>query len=121
MFPRGQKLPMCVTCAVAASGVRAKSTPQLSRRSIRAKHKAREQEVRVDEPAPLPAITNPVPAGWAFDEAEDLPGHGEPAARPGRTQRQGGETPRGEHADETSEMLSWLDSVYSTDGRTRPN
>lgn len=71
MFPRGQKLPMCVTCAVAASGVRAaKSTPTLSKRSIRARVKAREREMHVDDPAPLPEISNPVHAGWAFDEAE---------------------------------------------------
>lgn len=107
---------MCVTCAVAASGVRAaKSTPSLSKRSIRERANAREREIHDDDPAPLPEITNPVPAGWAFDEAEKLPEHHEPAERPGRSRRHGGETPRTTQAAETSEMLSWLDSVYTAE------
>ena len=116
VFPRGQKLPMCVTCAVSASGVRARSTPSLSKRQIRARQKARDRELHVDDPAPLPEIANPVPAGWAFDEAAELPRAHEPKVeRPGRSQRHGGETPPGSHAEETNEMLSWLDSVYSTE------
>ena len=71
--------------------------------------------MHVDDPAPLPEISNPVPAGWAFDEAEKLPEHQKPAERPGRSRRHGGETPRSPQAAETSEMLSWLDSVYTTE------
>jgi hypothetical protein len=111
VFPRGQKLPLCVTCAVIASGVRSKPNPALSKRAIRARAKARESELHVDDPAPLPEIANPVPAGWAFDEAEELPGARRDAERLPRATRRSAE--QDGHAGAPNEMLTWLDSVYT--------
>ena len=114
MFPRGQKLPLCVTCAVSASGVRVKHTPSISKRSAKSRARARDREMHQDDPAPLPEIANPVPAGWAFDEQDELPvTRASGPERPPKASRRG-DSAKGD-ADEPNEMLSWLDSVYSTE------
>jgi hypothetical protein len=72
VFPRGQKLPLCVTCAVARSGVRTSRDGGLSKRAIRNRLKARQAELADATPAPLHEIENPIPAGWAMQD-DDLP------------------------------------------------
>lgn len=72
VFPRNQKHALCVTCAIAKAGVRVGGEEPLSRREIRARRKARAEEMRVDSAPPLPTIANPVPSGWALAD-DDLP------------------------------------------------
>ena len=132
VFPRGQKLPMCVTCAIRASGVRSNATPGVSKREIRARAKARYEEIEALAPPALPEIANPVPAGWAFAETDELAGKAGPTGRrTGRRRPRGtAEWPAAEKkavankpavktndvkTNEPSDMMSWLDSVYSTD------
>jgi hypothetical protein len=120
VFPRGQKLPLCVTCAIGASGVRVSGTPTRSKREIRARSKAREREVQANEPAALPAIANPIPAGWAVgDHDEDAPPAAETTSkRRARKRRDRDDGPPGSPAEGgtakgSSDMMAWLDSVYS--------
>ena len=124
VFPRGQKLPLCVTCAITASGVRSNASAGVSKREIRARSKAREEEIQALAPPALPEIANPVPAGWAFAETDELAGGTEPTGgRAGRRRLRGaGELPATEqkaaertNGETTSDMMSWLDSVYSTE------
>lgn len=112
MFPRGHKLPLCVTCAVTASGVRTNGAPGLSKRGIRARKKAREKELAEAAPVALPDIANPVPAGWAFADTEVLGATtASNAARPSSRRGSAAEQSRVEPGD----MMSWLDSVYSAE------
>ena len=132
VFPRGQKLPLCVTCAITASGVRSNATPGVSKREIRARAKARSEEIEALAPPALPEIANPVPPGWAFAETDELARKPEPTGRrAGRRRSQGtaerpttekkaaekptGEMTTGEMTNETSDMMSWLDSVSTTE------
>ncbi len=127
VFPRGQKLPMCVTCAITASGVRSNATPGVSKREIRARAKARDEEIEALAPPALPEIANPVPAGWAFAENDELAGEPGPTGRRAGRRRPRGtaerpaaekktaEKPNDMKTNETSDMMSWLDAVYSTD------
>lgn len=72
VFPRGQKLPLCVDCAVTKSGVRAGKDVGLSKREIRTLAKARRTEMAEQSAPKLPEIANPVPAGWARDDDPPL-------------------------------------------------
>jgi hypothetical protein len=123
VHPRGRRLPLCVACAVIAGGANP-GTKGLSARRIRALERARDAEQQATAPRPLPAIENPVPAGFAFQE-DELPE--EPAARPlttppepGRGRRRNRDRsnrdrPPTVSKDGRDEMMSWLDSVYSTE------
>jgi hypothetical protein len=122
VFPRGQKLPLCVDCAVAKSGVRTGRDSGLSKREIRTLVKARRAELAEQASPPLPEIANPVPAGWAREDDEGpdpAPGKGrrryrdaERRAEPGRAARRAApDTTR----EETADMMSFLDSMYTKD------
>ncbi len=121
VFPRGQKLPLCTDCAIAASGVRAQSAPGLKKREIRARAKARARELREQAPKPLPQIANPVPTGWALGESGELPAGGAPSRRrkhrdaPGRAPEAARRDTSTKGAAESGDMMSWLDSVYKVD------
>lgn len=126
VHPRGQKLPMCVTCAVAAGGANP-GTKALSRRKIRSIARARATEVAAAAPPPLPVIENPVPSGFAFGEAEEID-----RSTPAGASRRGGRrrnrdlasreaAPREAASRDAApegprdDMMSWLDSVYATE------
>lgn len=76
VYPKGPKKPaLCVSCALAASGVRssAANRPALSRRELKRRLKERQAELaalaRLErEPEPIPPITNPFSPGWAVNE-----------------------------------------------------
>jgi hypothetical protein len=125
VHPRGQKLPLCVTCAVAKAGVRAGRGGSLSWRDLRARRKQRQAELDAAVPPPLPEIANPVPAGWAF--ADDIPlevSKLQPRTRRGgRDARRAAEPivdrPRrrapSEAPAEGRGERAWLDSLHATD------
>lgn len=145
--PRGQKLPLCVDCAVARSGVRTGKDAGLSKRDIRALVRARRAELAEQATPPLPEIENQVPAGWARnddDEPLDLakvatPGRRRyrdaspkpaperaagPQVTPPEPAAEGSAGRRGRAArraqpdttrEETADMMSFLDSMYSKD------
>lgn len=127
VFPRGRNLPLCVTCAITASGVRSNGTSGVSKREIRARAKARYDEIQALAPPALPEIANPVPPGWVFAETDELAREPEPTGRRSGRRRSGGTAERHaaeqqaaantavEKVNETSDMMSWLDSVYSTE------
>lgn len=94
-----RKHALCVSCALAAGGVRstAGNRPALSKRELKKRLKERREEdkalARLERKAePIPPITNPFPAGWAIvDEEVPLttlppppppPAFEEPVARP---------------------------------------
>jgi hypothetical protein len=115
VHPRGQKLPLCMTCAVAKAGVRSGPGRAVSRRELRVLRKQRQAELAEAASPPLPEITNPVPAGWAMtDEApievSKLPQHD---ARRGR----GGAAaaPRRASVAAPADDRAWLHSLHSTD------
>jgi hypothetical protein len=100
LVPRvgSRKHALCVSCALAASGVRstAANRPALSKRDLKKRLKERRDEdkalARLERKAePIPAIANPFPDGWAIvDEEVPLttlppppppPAFEEPAAR----------------------------------------
>jgi hypothetical protein len=109
---------MCVTCAIGASGVRASGAPTRPKREIRARSKARELELQANEPAALPEIANPIPAGWAVTDHDEVEPPRTKPPRRARKRRDGVEglhetpTDKGAHS-ESSDMMAWLDSVYS--------
>jgi len=128
VYPRGQKLPLCVACAVAKAGVRSGVSNAVSWRALRARRKARQDELMAAAAPPLPEIANPVPAGWAL--AEDIPldvsrlspkgrRHGRDSSRPtdatsrglGRSIVPAATAARVADRDERS----WLDSLHSKD------
>jgi hypothetical protein len=118
VHPRGQKLPLCVTCAVAAGGANP-GTKGLSRRKIRSIARTRAAEVSAAAPPPLPVIENPVPTGFAFGEAEEIT---RPAVPPPEATKRGGRRRNRDLAPRAAapegprdDMMSWLDSVYATE------
>lgn len=88
MFPRGQKRPLCVTCAVAASGVRVRGTAGISKRTIRSRAKERDRETAEREAAAAP-LTEAAPTAK-----------------------------KAANGDPEKDMMSWLDAVYSADRTT---
>ena len=85
VFPRGQKLPLCVTCAVTASGARVRGAAGISKRIIRSRSKERARETAEREAA----AASPIETA--------------PTAKPTVT------------SNPENDMMSWLDTVYSTD------
>lgn len=71
VFPRGQKLPLCTKCAIAASGVRGSNGSAMPKRQLRSRVKERNRELTQPTVEPLPDIANPLPKGFAFDD-EDM-------------------------------------------------
>ena len=90
VYPKGPKKPaLCVSCALAASGVRSTAAvrPPISKRELKRRMKERRDEARVlamheREPEPISPISNPFSPGWAMSSDEHplgaVPGH-EPA------------------------------------------
>ena len=78
VYPKGPKKPaLCVSCALAASGVRttAATHPPITKRELKRRMKERHDEARVlamheREPAPISPITNPFTPGWAVGTEE---------------------------------------------------
>jgi hypothetical protein len=78
VFPHGpRKQPLCIQCAIAASGVRsnAGTHPAMSKREIKRRIKERRDEdkaiARLErKPEPIPPIANPFTPGWAVTEDE---------------------------------------------------
>jgi hypothetical protein len=76
---KSRKHALCVSCALAAGGVRstASNRPAMSKRDIKKRLKERAAEdkamARLERQAePLPPIDNPFPPGWAIAEEEPL-------------------------------------------------
>lgn len=76
VYPKGPKKPaLCVSCALAASGVRANAAiqPAMSRRELKRRLKERQAELAAlakleREPEPIPPIANPFTPGWAVND-----------------------------------------------------
>jgi hypothetical protein len=125
VHPRGHKLPLCVTCAVAKAGVRTGRSGAASRRELRARRKQRQAELAEAATPPLPEIVNPVPAGWAL--AEDVPlavSELPPRSRRPRRDAQRGSDPLDriprrsapvETPADGRDERAWLRSLHSTD------
>jgi hypothetical protein len=126
VYPRGQKLPLCVTCAVAKAGVRSADSNAVSWRAIRALRKERQKDVSSTATPPLPEIANPVPAGWALDEdlPLDAPKRSPKGGRSGRdaerptdaiSRRLGRSVSRAAPAVDGHDGHTWLDSLHLKD------
>lgn len=133
VFPRNQKHALCMACAIAKAGVRVGGEEPPSRREVRARRKARAQELAGEQTPPLPTIANPVPRGWALAD-DDLPldlskvqSRTRRRHRDAAPRRGGADSPNtapkdaSRHHDTPDrpasepDIADWLDSLYTKD------